>query len=168
MATTAPATMPGVPMFAKVSDSLYRGAQPTAEGFAQLKKMGVKTVVSLRFVMTDALLLRGLGMRYVHLRLDPAHPEEEDIVDFLKVVEDSANHPIFVHCRQGVDRTGMAVAVYRIVVEGWPREKALAEMDAKGFNDEWVFIERYVKTFDIEHIKKEIAKAKPVKANIIP
>ncbi|MHC4213170.1 MAG: hypothetical protein ACYSWP_07365 [Planctomycetota bacterium] len=39
---------PGVKNFHKVSDQLYRGAQPTAEGMVKLKNMGVKTIVSLR------------------------------------------------------------------------------------------------------------------------
>ena len=39
---------PGLPNLHQVSDTLYRGAQPTVEGMGELKKLGVKTVISLR------------------------------------------------------------------------------------------------------------------------
>jgi hypothetical protein len=38
----------GVPNFAVVSPVLSRGAQPTREGFRQLRERGIRTVVALR------------------------------------------------------------------------------------------------------------------------
>ncbi|MEI8195437.1 MAG: hypothetical protein WCI73_05970, partial [Phycisphaerae bacterium] len=59
--------LPGLSNFAQVSPNLYRGAQPTAEGFRQLKKMGIKTVVNLRAWHTDRDELKGTGLRYVQI-----------------------------------------------------------------------------------------------------
>ena len=90
--TTRPSTqprndIPGLPNFAKVSDGLYRGAQPTAEGFDRLKKMGVKTVVNLRSFSSDRSELKGTGLRYAHIYCKAWHPEDEDTLEFLKIAK---------------------------------------------------------------------------------
>lgn len=69
--------LPGLTNYAKVSEALHRGAQPTAEGFAELKKMGIKTVVNLRSFHSDRGKLQGTGLQYVHIYCKAWHPEEE-------------------------------------------------------------------------------------------
>ena len=56
-------------------------------------------------------------------------PTEADVTRFLEIVTDPANQPVLVHCKNGVDRTGYMVALYRIEKEGWSKERALAEMN---------------------------------------
>lgn len=41
---------------------------------------------------------------------------------------------VFVHCHEGVDRTGMTIAAYRIAVEKWTVEAATKEMYEMGFH----------------------------------
>lgn len=41
---------------------------------------------------------------------------------------------IYVHCARGVDRTGMIVATYRILHQGWDRKRAIMEMLDDGFH----------------------------------
>jgi len=148
--------IPDIPRFAKVSESLYRGGQPTAKGFAELRKMGVKTIISLRVFDSDRPKLEGLGLRYLHISFKAIHPEDEDVVAFLKTVTDPNNQPVFVHCREGVDRTGMMVAVYRIVIQGWSKEKGLEEMRRMGFNDFWKALEDYIEDLDVSSLKKNL------------
>ena len=38
----------GLPKFGRINDSLYRGAQPYAQGLEQLKKLGITTIIDLR------------------------------------------------------------------------------------------------------------------------
>lgn len=168
--TTAPAhtpatptTLPGVRNFAKVSDALYRGEQPTAEGMRELKKLGIKTVVNLRELHGDRDELKGTGLQYVHIRCVAWHPEEEDVVKFLKVMSDPANQPVFVHCWQGSDRTGMMVLSYRVAEQGWTVEEALKELPNFGFHPVWKDIEKYVKSFDAPRVRKNVADAKAPK-----
>lgn len=157
----------GVPAFAPVSETLYRGGQPTAEGFAELKKMGVGTVVSLRFLQSDRDELSGTGLRYIHMRFNPVHPEEEDVLAFLRVVADPANQPVFIHCRQGVDRTGMMVAVYRMVIQNWSKAEALAEMKTMGFNDRWDAMEDYVTQLNVPRVKTRLASTRPPAVDVV-
>lgn len=152
--------LPGLTNFAQVSPNLYRGAQPTAEGFGALKKMGIKTVVSLRTLHSDRDLLQGTGLRYAHFQCKAWHPEEEDVVKFLKLMQDPANHPVFVHCQQGSDRTGMMVTVYRITTEGWTPDAAMAELPNFGFHPIWTEIKEYLSQVDAAALKKKVEAAK--------
>ncbi|HUX03178.1 MAG: protein tyrosine phosphatase family protein [Phycisphaerae bacterium] len=158
----------GVLNFAKVSDSLWRGGQPSAESFTKLKAMGVRTVVSLRTFNTDRRLLKGHGLKYLHISFKTWHPETEDILEFLKTVEDPANQPVFVHCKWGTDRSGMMTAVYRIVVEGWAKEQALEEMHAMGFNEAWDSISDYVERLDAAAIKERLRDAPAPPLEVVP
>jgi protein tyrosine/serine phosphatase len=159
--------LPGLKNFAKVSDILYRGEQPTKEGFAELKKMGVKTVVNLRSFNSDRDEMKGLGLQYVHIYCKAWHPEDEDVVKFLQVMRDPKNHPVFIHCMHGADRTGMMNAVYRIYHQGWKNEEAAKELHNFGFHTLWTDIVKYLNKFDREKIEKEIQKAKPVKIQVV-
>ncbi len=162
-----PAT--GILNFRRVSADLYAGGQPGTESFARLKAMGVRTVVSLRAFDVDRRRLRGLGMRYVHISFKAPHPEAEDVVRFLKVLADPANRPVFVHCKWGTDRSGMMVAVYRIVVQGWTKERALEEMHRMGYQaDAWPQLEKFVRRLDPEAVRRRVAEARPVEVEVVP
>lgn len=170
--TTQPALLPrndlpGLTNFAQVSPVLYRGAQPTAEGFAQLKKMGIKTVVNLRSFHSDRDALDGTGLRYVSISCKAWHPEEEDILLFLKIVQDPANQPVFVHCQQGSDRTGCAVASYRMVEQNWSRQDAIAELPRFGFHPVWSEISKYLSGFDSAKTQQKVLKTSAPDIQII-
>jgi tyrosine-protein phosphatase SIW14 len=148
--------IPGIPNFAKVSDELYRGGQPTRQGFAELRRMGIKTVVNLRETGTDRLGVRGTGMRYVHLRVNPNGPTDEEVAAFLEVLQEDGNLPVFVHCKMGADRTGTLVAIYRVVHQDWPMEEAVKEFPRFGFHDVWAGLLDYLEQFDPERIEQMI------------
>ena len=135
----APATRTrviGVSNFAKVTPTLYRGGQPHGTGFQALKKMGVDIVVDLRLSGTskEKAQVTKLGMDYVSLPWHCWLPKDETFVRFLKLVRDNPKKKIFVHCRYGDDRTGMAIAAYRMAVEGWTAAEARNEMNKFGFH----------------------------------
>jgi len=150
--------LPGLPNFAKVSDVLYRGAQPTAEGFRALKSMGVKTVVSLRILHSDRELLAGTGLHYLRISAKAWHPEDEDVARVLKIIDQPENQPVFVHCHHGADRTGAMVAAYRIVKQGWTREDAAAELPNFGYHPVWTQIRGYLERFDRDAMLVTVAK----------
>lgn len=121
-------SLPGCGNMYKVSGSLYRGSQPTPEGFRQLEKMGIQTILNLRAGHSDLDKLKGTSLRYKHIDMEPSKPRLDQVDAFLKIVTDPAAQPVFVHCLHGADRTGAMVAVYRTVLEGWDKERAIAEM----------------------------------------
>lgn len=155
-----PVSMSGLPNLHKVSDALYRGAQPEPEGFANLKAIGIKTVVNLRSAHSDADELEEAGMTgkldYVHIKINTFRPQEEHVVRFLRVMADAERHPVFVHCKHGADRTGTMAAFYRIVFQGWSKQEALQEMTGGGygFHSVWKNLLELIRKADIEKLKK--------------
>jgi tyrosine-protein phosphatase SIW14 len=128
-------TLPGVPRFGEVTPTLFRGGQPTQEGFSNLAKMGVNIVVDLRGSReSERRLVTRLGMRYVPLHWQCFSPRDEDFAQFLTLLRENPGKKVFVHCRVGDDRTGMDIAAYRIAEQGWTAEEARKEMEAYGVN----------------------------------
>jgi len=139
-----------LPNLYQVSETLYRGAQPSAAGFRALRKMGVKTVVSLRQYHSDEKLLSGTGLNYFNIPISASDPQKTDFQKFLDIAIDPQMQPVFVHCQHGADRTGTAVALYRIKVQGWDREEAIRELREGGYGYHKIFkdIIRFIKEFE--------------------
>jgi protein tyrosine/serine phosphatase len=146
----------GVPNFSKVSDALWRGAQPTREGFRNLEAAGVKTIVNLKYSQDDLPMLSGTRLKYLWLPELPGFPDDHDLVIFLKVVESPDNWPVFVHCEFGRDRSGYMVAAYRIIVQDWTADDAIHEMFDFHFNT--IFFENpiFLRALDKEDIRLRI------------
>ena len=123
--------------FGKVNENYYRGAQPKEEDLAELKRLGIKTVIDLR---KDSKRLapewaRGQSLNYVNIPLEAGRPATEDeTANFLKLVNDPNNWPVYVHCKGGRHRTGALTAVYRITHDGWTADQAYDEMKKYDFN----------------------------------
>lgn len=153
-----PLVLAGVTNFYQVTTNLYRGAQPTAEGMAQLKAMGIKTVINLRSFHSDKDEVSGTGLKSIRFETEPWHAEEEEVIGFLKVLADTNNLPVFVHCQRGADRTGTMCAMYRIVVCGWTKEQAIEEMKQGGFHFSpvWKNLVAYIEKADIADLKRKV------------
>ena len=151
-----PMQMEGVPNLHKVSDTLYRSAQPSVEGMKNLKTMGIETVINLRSFHSDRDEIGDTGLAYEHIHMKAWHPEEEETVRFLQIVTNPKRSPVLVHCQHGADRTGTMCALYRIVVQGWTKEEALKEMmeGGFGFHGIWENLIQWINGLDIERIKK--------------
>jgi protein tyrosine/serine phosphatase len=149
--------LPGLLNLHKVSDDLYRGAQPTAEGMKQLEKLGIKTVINLRSFHSDSDEIRDANLSSEHIYTQAWRAEDKDVVNFLKIVTDPSRTPVFVHCQHGADRTGTMCAIYRIAVQGWSKDEAIEEMTKGGFGFHGVFenLSGYIRGLDIEKIKKQ-------------
>jgi len=140
----------GLTNMGRVTPYLYRGAQPSPEGYPSLKAMGIKTVINLRTTFSETRLIEAAGMKSVEIPLSVLSDVNPKTVDaIIDIAENPDNQPVFVHCRQGQDRTGIVIAAYRMKVNGWSFTDAEAEMQSFGFNDIWVelteFIRKYAK-----------------------
>lgn len=124
----------GLPNFGQVTPNLFRGAQPGSDGYRTLQSMGVNIVVDMRGNRSEQNAVEKLGMRYVSIPWKANSPSDEAIARFLKLVDENPDKKIFVHCRVGEDRTGIAIASYRMAKEGWSPDEAMKEMQLFGFN----------------------------------
>jgi tyrosine-protein phosphatase SIW14 len=133
----------GIHNAGKINEVLFRGAQPKADGLAELKKLGITMIVDLRGedrkqYEWERKEAQSRGMRFVHLPVSGwAPPSDEQVAQFLALFRDHPRQKVFVHCRFGDDRTGVFVATYRMAVDEWSPEKAIDEMYFFGFNGFW-------------------------------
>ena len=157
----------GLPNLYRVDASLYRSAQPTRAGFLFLESRPnlvtgdppIKTVVSLRaFDVDPSLVATSSQLRLEEISFKTWHPEDEDVVRFLRIATTPALQPVLVHCRHGSDRTGTMVAVYRMVVEGWTKAQATDEMvnGGFGFHPLWQNLLRYIDALDVDAIRAKV------------
>lgn len=152
-----PVEAEGVPNLFRVSQGLYRSAQPTAEGMRSLKRLGVTTIVNLRSFHSDRDEIGDTGLAYEHIYMKAWHPERKEAVRFLQIVADPKRTPVLVHCQHGADRTGAMVAIYRVAVQGWTKEEAIREMTEGGFgfHEVWTNLPDWIRNLDIDAVAKE-------------
>ena len=133
------AGLAGVANFHQVNQNLYRGAQPSEKGLKSLADLGVKTIIDLRHGIDRADMeeraAERLGLHYINVPMEGlTAPTDKQIADLLGVLNATDQGPVFVHCREGKDRTGMVIACYRIAHDHWTNDKALEEAKSYGMH----------------------------------
>lgn len=121
-----------LPNFHQINESLYRGGQPQSGGLKKLSELGIKTVINLRGASEDTRKeqaeAEASGMRYFNIPMSAlGRPTDEQVERALAVIDARENWPVFVHCQRGADRTGVIIAVYRILRDQWTAEQAIDE-----------------------------------------
>jgi len=159
-----PIELPGVPNLHKVDSGLYRSAQPDEIGMINLRKMGIRTIVNLRAFHSDSDEIGDIKLACKNIPVNTWDIKEDDAVEFLKIVTETENLPVLVHCQHGADRTGAMIAVYRIAVQGWSKREAIQEMTRGGFgfHEIWINLPSWIESLDIDEIREK-AGISPVK-----
>jgi protein tyrosine/serine phosphatase len=141
----------GILNFGQVNGALYRGAQPDEAGIANLRRLGVRTIINLRQASDtwpeEEAVARAQGLGYAAVPLSGWRaPTEAQVARVLALIA-SSPPPVFVHCEHGADRTGTIVACYRIQREGWTAERALAEARDFGLSPFFLGMKRTILGF---------------------
>jgi protein tyrosine/serine phosphatase len=156
-----PIILAGIPNLNQVAPNFYRSAQPTAEGFAAAQsRLNIQTVINLRESQTDAALLNGIKIVEQSVPMNAMFIKNEDVIAALKLIKAAQTKgPVLLHCKHGADRTGVVVAMYRILYQGWTKDQAIDEMEHGGFNFHAIFmnIPTFVKNADIAAFKRALA-----------
>lgn len=147
-----------LPRFQQVSEKLYRSGQPRKGGLARLRELGINTIVNLRGASSQTRAeeaeARALGLNYVNVPLPNwGRPQDTRVARILELIAAPENGRVLVHCKEGVDRTGMIVAVYRIRNEGWTSHKALAEAEHNGMKRTQFWMRDYVEYYGDRVVK---------------
>jgi protein tyrosine phosphatase (PTP) superfamily phosphohydrolase (DUF442 family) len=157
----------GIPNFHQVNAHLYRGAQPSEEGFKGLAKIGVKTIVDLRMpdehsTSAEEAIVKAAGMRYVNVPMQGVvTPSEASIRKVLALMTSESDGPVFVHCKRGADRTGTVIAVYRMAHDHWGNSQAAHEAKALGMRWTQVGLKHYISSY---HAPEALAVNEPAVA----
>lgn len=147
--------------FHRVSGEVYRSRQPDDEEFAMLRAAGIRSVLSLREYHADPE--KGApGLNLYAVPMNAGEIDDEKISKAMLALAE-APKPVLVHCWHGSDRTGVVIAMYRMVFQDWPREKAIDEFENGGFGyhkSVYPNIERYLESVDVERFKKLVRAAR--------
>jgi len=151
----APSVRIRIDNFARVSDTYFRGAQPVGSDYADLARLGIKTVINLigdsDLDATEPSAVEHQGMRYLAIPMSTHRaPTPAQLQSFLAIVNDSASQPVYVHCVGGRHRTGVMTAVYRMVKDGISGAEAFNEMKRFNFGPDFLHPEfkKFVYEFD--------------------
>ena len=151
--------MPHVSNLHQVTPVLYRSAMLDRADVAQLQALGVKTVISLRSFHSDTEVLKDSGIRTVRIPINTWAIRDRHVIEAMRSIRAAEEHgPVLLHCLHGADRTGMMVAMYRMLYQHWPRQRALDELrnGGYGYHAVWKNIERYLSRVDIDKIRRQI------------
>ena len=132
---------------------MYRGGQPSNADLADLKRLGVATIVDLRgsgsSVRREKRAAEALGMHFINFPLSGVFaPHDNDVAAVLKILE-SAPKPVFVHCWKGDDRTGVILACWRIRHDGWSNARALNEVERYHMTHFEIGMKGYIKRYEL-------------------
>ena len=144
--------------FGQMDERFYRGARPKQKDFQALKDLGIQTVIDLTDnTPKEKGYAEAVGMTYVNIAIpDKKDPTDEQIAQFLKLVNDPATGKFYVHCAGGRHRTGVMGAVYRFNNYQWNFDQAYAEMQnfdfytSNGHGGQKRFVENYAQRLQSE------------------
>jgi protein tyrosine/serine phosphatase len=111
---------------------LYRSGQLTVVQLdSAIRRLQLRAVISFNSesAAEEQELCASRGVAFVCLPM-PADGigEPRQFFRFLELAQDPAYRPMLVHCSAGVARTGAAIALYRMTLQGWPFDAAVAEL----------------------------------------
>ena len=139
----------------RIDDKLYRSEQPVAEDGEAIVKLGIQSVINLRFFdRNDDDHLKEHGLTLLNRPLLSWSIKPKEIAEILYLIEkQQQNGAVLIHCYHGADRTGLIAGMYRIIYQGWSVEEAKAEMQhgPYGYHSIWKNI---AKLFTEEKVKQ--------------
>lgn len=146
-AAPVPFTAHGLHNTFRVTDHILSGSQPDGDtAFAELARLGVKTIVSVDGARPNVEAARKSGLRYIHLPLEYAGIPAERVAE-LTLAATTQPGAIYVHCHHGKHRGPAAVAVMCAATAGWSRESAEAWLLQAGTADDYPGLYRAVREF---------------------
>jgi uncharacterized protein (TIGR01244 family) len=154
-----PAQQPGYPdikNFLRLDTQICTGGQPSLDDLARLKSDGVKAILNLRRpdefdAAVEAAKANELGLRYFDIPVSSTDPKSEQVVEFLKILADPANRPVFIHCRTA-NRVGAFWMIRRVLVDGWKLEDAEREAEKIGMHS------KNLRKFALDYIRQHSKK----------
>jgi uncharacterized protein (TIGR01244 family) len=149
-------SLPDIRNFLQVTPEFCTGGQPRIEHFARLKADGVKVVLNLRQPTEhradeEQKAVEAAGLKYVNLPVNYQNPSDADVDQFLKITDDPASRPMFIHCTAAI-RVGAFWMIRRVLRDGMSIDAALEEARKIGFKDA-PHLEQFARAYIASHKK---------------
>ncbi|GAA5506029.1 beta-lactamase hydrolase domain-containing protein [Novipirellula caenicola] len=146
----------------QLTERIYSGAQPEDEAaFAEIAKMGIRTIVSVDGARPDVEAAQRAGLRYVHIPIGYdglGSNASESIVNLVKTAEG----PFYIHCHHGKHRGPTAAAIACIADGSADRESAMDILEKAGTSHRYPGLWRDVKSFEIPAHDKPLPPLVPI------
>jgi protein tyrosine/serine phosphatase len=141
----------------KIDEGIYRSEQPDKNDFIALEKMGLAEVLNVRRFWTDDRKARNTDLTLHHISMKAGDIEESKVIEALKIISNRKG-PLLIHCWHGSDRTGMLIAMYRLIFQNWTKDAAIEEMTKGdfGFHSVYGNIIEFVRDADVENIREQV------------
>ena len=157
--------------FVRVNEQFCTGGQPRMEHLEKLKSEGIKAIINLRRptehrAEEEEAKAKELGLRYFNIPVATGDPKDEQADEFLKITDDPANRPAFIHCTAAV-RVGAFWMIRRVLRDGWKIEDAEAEAQKIGLR-EHPQLNEFARKYIEKHQKKAAASGLPAAASGLP
>lgn len=150
--------------FYQVSQDLYRSEQPIIDDVPAIHAQNIKTIINLRQGKdNDDTQLFGNDITLIHEPLITWRVSPSDIARVLYAIErHQKTGAVLVHCRHGADRTGIVVAMYRVIYQGVSIEEARREMKHGdyGYHLIWKNLDNLLNPVGVAQVKGELARLK--------
>ena len=144
---------PGTRNYTRLDATVACAGATSVEAIPAIKADGFKAIINLRQASeagADVDLARwaatSAGLNYIHIPFSGTDPQTDAVDQFLTAVKDPANSPVFIHCGSG-NRAGMMWLVKRVMVDGWPLDKATLEAERAGLTSP------ELKAFALQYLK---------------
>lgn len=149
--------VPPIRNFLRINKDVCTGGQPRVEHLQKLKDEGVKAIINLRVptehrAAEEEKMAKKLGLKYFNIPVEFGNPKEEQVTEFLKITDDAANRPAFIHCA-GAIRVGAFWMIRRVLRDGWTIEEAEKEAEKIGLRES-PHLNEFAKKYIEKHMKK--------------
>ena len=140
-----------------VDTGVYRCAQPDKTAFAELKIIGISEVLNLRYLRSDKRYAKTTDLTVHHVKMLAGKSDFDKLVKTLRIIK-NRNGAIVIHCKHGADRTGLVLALYRIVFQDWNKQDAIDELENGNYNFHPVYgnIPEFIRNMDAELLKSAV------------
>jgi uncharacterized protein (TIGR01244 family) len=146
--------LPPIRNFLRINQDFCTGGQPRLEHFQKLKAEGVKAVLNLRTpgehgAEEERAAVEQAGMKYFNIPVVYTAPTNEQVDEFLRVTDDAANRPMFIHCTAAV-RVGAFWMIRRVLRDGMSVDAALEDANRVGLRNA-PHLEQFARAYIASH-----------------
>lgn len=131
-------TREGISNYTKVDAVVACGGATEVSALDGLKADGIRSIINLRVATEQGANVeqhqeraRALDLNYFHLPMSGSAPDTKVVDEFLAVIADKTNQPVYIHCASA-NRVGTVWLVKRVLQDGWTVEQATTEAKAIG------------------------------------
>ena len=151
--------------FHQVSERIYAGARPVEADFDVLRKLGIRTVISVESVRPGIGKAKESGLRYVHIPIKYSGIDDEAAAALQKTLKEREG-PFYIHCHHGGTRGPSMAAVALVLDGGGDISDAVAHMKERGVSTKYSALWESIRNLDVQALREldpELHEVAPVK-----